>query len=95
MGTDAKDLFLEARYFLVPSSYIELNYDQTERSDPGPAKEERKRIAGGFVACFTKRTSAPRGRSLTIGTRTRGAYPATTGTSSPSSFRLPGSIDND
>ena len=53
MGTDAKDLFLEARFFLVPSSYLELNYDQTERSFPGPAKEERKRIAGGFVAWFT------------------------------------------
>jgi len=53
MGTDAKDLFLEARLFLVPSSYLELNYDQTERSYPGPAKEERKRIVGGFVAWFT------------------------------------------
>ena len=58
MGTDAKDLFLEARYFLVPSSYLELNYDQTERSYPGPAKEERKRIAGGFVAWFTKNVRA-------------------------------------
>ena len=58
MGTEAKDLFLEARYFLVPSSYLELNYDQTERSYPGPAKEERKRIAGGFVAWFTKNVRA-------------------------------------
>jgi Capsule assembly protein Wzi len=58
MGTDAKDLFLEARYFLVPSSYIELNYDQTERSYPGPANEKRKRIAGGFVAWVTKNVRA-------------------------------------
>ena len=58
MGTDAKDLFLEARLFLVPSSYLELNYDQTERSYPGPAKEERKRIAGGFVAWLTKNVRA-------------------------------------
>jgi hypothetical protein len=53
MGTDAKDLFLEARLFLVPSSYLELNYDRTTRSYPGPAKEERKRITGGLVAWIT------------------------------------------
>ena len=53
MGTDARDLFLEARLFLVPSSYLELNYDQTKRSFPGPAKEERKRITGGLVAWIT------------------------------------------
>ena len=53
MGTEAKDLFVEARLFLVPSSYLELNYDQTERSYPGPATEQRKRIAGGFVAWLT------------------------------------------
>jgi hypothetical protein len=53
MGTDARNLFLEARLFLVPSSYLELNYDRTERSFPGPAKEERKRITGGLVAWFT------------------------------------------
>ena len=58
MGTDARDLFLEARLFLVPSSYLELNYDQTERSFPGPAKEERKRIAGGFVAWLTRNVRA-------------------------------------
>ncbi len=58
MGTDAKDLFLEARLFLVPSSYLELNYDRTERSFPGPAKEERKRIAGGFVAWLTQNVRA-------------------------------------
>jgi hypothetical protein len=58
MGTDAKDLFVEARLFLVPSSYLELNYDQTERSFPGPATEERKRITGGVVAWLTKNVRA-------------------------------------
>src|SRR5512141_1601948 len=53
MGTDARDLFLEARLFLVPSSYVELSYDRTPRSFPGPAKEERKRITGGLVAWIT------------------------------------------
>ena len=58
MGTDARDLFLEARLFLVPSSYVELSYDRTERSFPGPAKEERKRIMGGLVAWLTRNVRA-------------------------------------
>jgi len=58
MGTDARNLFVEARYFIDPSSYLELNYDQTERSYPAPAKEKRKRIAGGLVAWFTKNVRA-------------------------------------
>jgi len=58
MGTDAKDLFVEARLFLVPSSYLELNYDQTDRSYPGPAEEKQRRIAGGFVAWLTENIRA-------------------------------------
>ena len=54
MGTDARDLFLEARLFLVPSSYLELNFDRTTRSFPGPAKEERKRLTAGLVAWVTE-----------------------------------------
>jgi hypothetical protein len=54
MGTDAKDLFLEARLFLVPSSYVELSYDRTERTFPGPAEEQRRRIMVGLVAWLTK-----------------------------------------
>jgi len=53
MGTDARDLFLEGRLFLDPSSFLELNFDRTTRSFPGPAKEERERIAGGLVAWVT------------------------------------------
>jgi hypothetical protein len=53
MGSSARDLFLEARLFLVPSSYLELNFDRTTRSFPGPATEERKRITGGLVAWVT------------------------------------------
>ena len=58
MGTDARDLFVEARLFLVPSSYLELNYDRTTRSFPGPATEERKRITGGLVAWITANVRA-------------------------------------
>jgi hypothetical protein len=58
MGTDAEDLFLEARFFLLPSSYLELSFDRTERSFPGPAEEERNRIAGGVVAWLTRNVRA-------------------------------------
>lgn len=58
MGTDARDLFLEARLFLVPSSYVELSYDRTERSFPGPAEEQRRRITGGLVAWLTRNVRA-------------------------------------
>ena len=58
MGTDARDLFLEARLFLVPSSYLELNFDRTTRSFPGPAKEERKRLTAGLVAWVTENVRA-------------------------------------
>jgi hypothetical protein len=58
MGTDAKDLFLEARLFLVPSSYVELSYDRTDRSFPGPAGEQRRRIMGGLVAWLTRNVRA-------------------------------------
>ena len=58
MGTDARDLFLEARLFLLPSSYLELSFDRTDRSFPGPAEEERNRIVGGFVAWLTRNVRA-------------------------------------
>ncbi len=58
MGTDARDLFLEARYFIVPSSYIELSYDRTKRSFPGPATEDVKRFSSGFVAWLTANVRA-------------------------------------
>jgi hypothetical protein len=58
MGTDARDLFLEARLFLIPSSYIEMSYDRTERSFPGPAGEVRKRTMGGLVAWLTRNVRA-------------------------------------
>ena len=58
MGTDARDLFLEARLFLLPSSYIEMSYDRTERSFPGPAEEQRRRIMGGLVAWLTRNVRA-------------------------------------
>jgi hypothetical protein len=36
----------------------ELSYDRTERSFPGPAEEQRKRIMGGLVAWLTRNVRA-------------------------------------
>lgn len=54
MATDARDLFLEAHYFLLPSSYLELNADVTRRYFPGPEREETWRVSGAVVAWLTK-----------------------------------------
>ena len=54
MGTDARDLFLEAHYFLLPTSYLEANVDFTQRDSPGPEREETWRASGAIVAWLTK-----------------------------------------
>ena len=54
MGTDAWDLFLEGHYFLLPSSYLELNVDITQRSFPGPEREGSRRVSGAIVAWLTE-----------------------------------------
>ena len=53
MSTDARDLFLEAHYFLLPSSYLELNADLTQRFWPGPAREDSRRFSAAFVGWLT------------------------------------------
>jgi hypothetical protein len=58
MGTDARDLFLEAHYFLLPSSYLEANIDFTQRDFPGPEREETWRVSGAIVAWLTKNLRA-------------------------------------
>ncbi len=54
MDTDARDLFLEAHYFLPPSSYLEANVDFTRRDFPGPDREKIWRVSGAIVAWLTK-----------------------------------------
>lgn len=54
MGTDARDLFIEAHYFLLTSSYIETSIDITDRSFPGPAKESSRRWTFAFVGWLTR-----------------------------------------
>jgi hypothetical protein len=58
LGTDARDLFLETHYFFVPSSYLELNVDLTQRFWPGPAREDSRRISAGFVHWFSRNVRA-------------------------------------
>lgn len=53
MGTDARDLFIEAHYFLLPSSYLEANVDFTQRDFPGPEREKALRVSGAAVAWLT------------------------------------------
>jgi hypothetical protein len=54
MGTDARDLFIEAHYFFLPTSYLELNADITQRTFPGPAREDTDRAGAGLVFWLTK-----------------------------------------
>lgn len=58
MGTRARDLFLEAHYFLLPSSYLEANVDFTKRDFPGLEREETWRLSGAIVAWLTKNLRA-------------------------------------
>jgi hypothetical protein len=53
MGTNARDLFIEAHYFLLPSSYLEGNVDFTQRDFPGPDREKIWRASGAVVAWLT------------------------------------------
>ncbi|TFG59337.1 MAG: capsule assembly Wzi family protein [Deltaproteobacteria bacterium] len=58
MDTDGRDLFLEAHYFLPPSSYLEANVDITRRDFPGPEREEIWRASGAIIAWLTKNLRA-------------------------------------
>ena len=58
MGTDARDLFIEAHYFLLPSSYLEANVDFTQRDFPGPEREDTRRVSVAIVAWLTRNIRA-------------------------------------
>jgi len=58
MGTDARSEFFEAHFFLLPSSYIEVNLDTTERFSPGTVKESSRRVTGAFVGWLTRNLRA-------------------------------------
>ena len=54
MGTDARDLFIEAHYFILPTSYLELNADITQRTFTGAEREDTDRAGAGIVFWLTK-----------------------------------------
>ncbi|MCL5884143.1 MAG: capsule assembly Wzi family protein [Deltaproteobacteria bacterium] len=54
LGTDARDFFAEAHYFILPASYLEINADLTQRFFPGPAREETRRFGAGLVLWLSK-----------------------------------------
>ena len=58
LGTEARDLFLETHYFFLPSSYLELNADLTQRFWPGPAREDSRRISAAFIHWFSRNVRA-------------------------------------
>jgi Capsule assembly protein Wzi len=50
MGTDAKELSVQGRYFLSPSAYAELTLTRTDRyATGGDPKERTDRVAAGIV----------------------------------------------
>jgi hypothetical protein len=55
MGTDAKDLFFQGHYYLVPSSYIELTWIRTDRYGTDEPKETTDRFAAGIVGWVTEK----------------------------------------
>jgi hypothetical protein len=62
MGTDARDFFIEAHWFILPSTYLELNWTSTSHYYgagtssyiPGRAKEDINQIGASFAGWFTK-----------------------------------------
>jgi len=87
MGTDARDLFLEARYFMLPSSYIEVNLDRTERMSPGPAKEKATRVGAGLIAWLTKNWRAE-ARVAIYRVSNQGGTPGKDSSDVPTQFNL-------
>lgn len=54
MGTDARDLWLQAHWFFLPSTYLELTANRTDREFPGPATEKTKRVEMALIGWFTR-----------------------------------------
>ena len=54
MGTDARDLWLQGHWFFLPSTYVELSWNRTDRYSLGPQTETTDRYAASFVGWLTK-----------------------------------------
>jgi hypothetical protein len=53
MGTDARDLMLQGRVFFLPSTYLELTVNLTDRFYPGPAAERTTGLRTAFLGWLT------------------------------------------
>ena len=49
MGTDARDLSVQTRLFLLPSTFLELTVDRTERFFPAASPEKRTGVQLSFL----------------------------------------------
>lgn len=54
MGTDARNLWLQAHWFFLPSTYLEFGLDWTNRYSLGPLVESTFRWTTGLVGWLTK-----------------------------------------
>jgi hypothetical protein len=53
MGTNARDLMFQGRWFFLPSTYLEFTVDITERFYPGPAVEKTTGFRTAFLGWLT------------------------------------------
>jgi len=83
MGTDARDLMLQGRWFLLPSTYLEFTMNFTDRYHPGPSTEKTTGFRTAFVGWLTPSVRAGAGVLLervknpggaAVGTRDEFAY---------------------
>jgi hypothetical protein len=61
MSTDARDLWLQAHWFFLPSSFLELTALRTDRYSEGPLREATSRLAASAVGWFTRNLRAEAG----------------------------------
>jgi hypothetical protein len=61
MGTDARDLMVQGRWFFLPSTYLEFTVDVTNRFYPGPAEEKTTGFRTAFLGWLTPSVRAGTG----------------------------------
>jgi len=61
MSTDARDLWIQGHWFFLPSTYLELVLNKTDRYSLGPVTETTKRYGLAFLGWFTRSLRARAG----------------------------------
>ncbi len=54
MGTDAEDLYIAARYYFLPTTFLLLDYDYTKRYEGSPFQGRQYRFGGTLVTGLTE-----------------------------------------